>query len=187
MTTRACVALLALIVLTMAGCAKGSDRAPQRPDSVASPSATPAIPAARDSSATPSAPATPAPGSAFTGWGTPCSGIGQCTFTVDNTYDVSATFQQQSFGNVNVCPKGQNSPAPCSQSLALAFNIPQTTNLGAIQVVTTGHHLQIEGLIGDDVGDRDHCGITSELYISSNQYVGFEQFCYGLRLAHPAG
>ena len=63
MTTRACVALLALIVLTMAGCAKGSDRAPQRPDSVASPSATPAIPAARDSSATPSAPATPAPGS----------------------------------------------------------------------------------------------------------------------------
>jgi hypothetical protein len=82
--------------------------------------------------------ATPAPGSAFTGWGTPCSGTGPCTFTVDNTYDVAATFQQQSFGNVNVCPASQNSPAPCSQSLQLTFNVPQTTVLGAIQVVTQG-------------------------------------------------
>ena len=83
--------------------------------------------------------ATPASGSAFTGWGTPCSGTGpSCTFTVDNAYDVSATFQQQSLGNVNVCPKGQNAPAPCSQPLQLTFAIPQTTTLGAIQVVTQG-------------------------------------------------
>jgi len=61
MTTRACVALLALIVLAMPGCAKGAERAPQRPDSVASPAGTPAIPTARDSSAVPAAPATSTP------------------------------------------------------------------------------------------------------------------------------
>jgi len=120
--------------------------------------------------------ATPAPGSAFTGWGTPCSGIGQCTFTVDNTYDVSATFQQQSFGNVNVCPKGQNSPAPCSQSLALAFNIPQTTNLGAIQVVT-------QGVAGLDfaLGSASTCSGTISAGNACTVNVTFTPLAPGLR------
>ena len=61
MTTRACIALLALIVLAMPGCAKGAERAPQRPDSVLSPAGTSAIPAARDSTAAPSEPTTQAP------------------------------------------------------------------------------------------------------------------------------
>lgn len=61
MTTRACIALLALIVLAMPGCAKGAERAPQRPDSVASPAGTPAIPVARDSTTAPSEPTTPVP------------------------------------------------------------------------------------------------------------------------------
>ena len=83
--------------------------------------------------------ATPAAGSSFTGWGIPCAGSGpSCTFTVDNSYNVSATFQQQNFGSINVCPSGQNSPAPCSQSLTLTFNVPQNTTLGAVQVVTQG-------------------------------------------------
>ena len=63
MTTRACVALLALIVLALPGCAKDADRAPQQSDSVASPAATPAIPVARDSTAAPAVPTTPAPAS----------------------------------------------------------------------------------------------------------------------------
>jgi hypothetical protein len=57
MTTRACIAVLALIVLAMPGCAKGAERAPQPPDSVASPAATPT----RDSSAEPAASATSTP------------------------------------------------------------------------------------------------------------------------------
>ena len=62
-TAVACVPLLALIVLALPGCAKGAERAPQRPDSVASPAATPALPAARESTAAPAAPVTSTPAS----------------------------------------------------------------------------------------------------------------------------
>lgn len=83
--------------------------------------------------------AKPAAGSSFTGWGIPCTGSGlSCTFIVDNSYNISATFQQQNFGSVNVCPPGQNSAATCSQSLKVTFNVPQSTTLGAIEVVTQG-------------------------------------------------
>ncbi len=83
--------------------------------------------------------ANPAAGSTFLGWGFPCSGKSPtCTFTVESTYDVNATFEQQSFGNVNVCPPGQNSPAPCSKNLTLTFTVPQTTTIGVTQVVTQG-------------------------------------------------
>ncbi|MBS1801855.1 MAG: PASTA domain-containing protein [Acidobacteria bacterium] len=120
--------------------------------------------------------ATPAPGSAFTGWGTPCSGTGQCTFTVDNTYDVSATFQQQSFGNVNVCPSGQNSPAPCSKSLALTFTIPQATTLGAIQVGT-------QGVAGLDftLGSANTCSGTISAGNACTVNVTFAPLAPGLR------
>ncbi len=83
--------------------------------------------------------AAPAVGTAFAGWGAPCSGTSPtCTFTVTAPLNINATFTQQSFGNVNVCPSGQNTPAPCSQNLAINFNIPATSTLGAIQVVTQG-------------------------------------------------
>src|SRR5690242_9238730 len=57
MTTHACIAVLALIVLAMPGCAKGAERSPQPPDSVASPAAVPT----RDSAAEPAASATSIP------------------------------------------------------------------------------------------------------------------------------
>jgi 6-phosphogluconolactonase (cycloisomerase 2 family)/sugar lactone lactonase YvrE len=49
-----------------------------------------------------------------------------------------ASSVQQNFGNVNVCPAGQNTPAPCSTTAALTYNLTSTTTLGAIQVVTLG-------------------------------------------------
>jgi hypothetical protein len=52
---------IAAFALAVTGCAKGGERAAQRPDSVTSRVATPAIPVARDSSAVPAAPTTPAP------------------------------------------------------------------------------------------------------------------------------
>ncbi len=42
------------------------------------------------------------------------------------------------FGNVNVCPSGQTTPAPCSNTLALTYNIGATTTFGTTQVVTQG-------------------------------------------------
>jgi len=40
----------------------------------------------------------------------------------------------------NVCPVGQTTPAPCSDTIALQFNVPDGTTLGAnpVQVVTQG-------------------------------------------------
>ncbi len=49
-----------------------------------------------------------------------------------------ANSAQQNFGNVNVCPAGQNTPAPCSNTLALTFDLTSTTSVGAIRVVTLG-------------------------------------------------
>ena len=54
-------------------------------------------------------------------------------------FDDTWTFgPPQNFGNVNVCPSGQNSPAPCSNTLALTYNFSITATLGSIQVVTQG-------------------------------------------------
>jgi len=53
--------LRAVAVLALAGCAKGADRAAQRPDSLTSRDTRPAIPVARDSVAAPAAPPPAAP------------------------------------------------------------------------------------------------------------------------------
>ena len=45
---------------------------------------------------------------------------------------------QQSFGNVNVCPSGQSTPAPCSVTVPQTYNFATTTTIGAINVVTQG-------------------------------------------------
>jgi sugar lactone lactonase YvrE len=42
------------------------------------------------------------------------------------------------FGNVNVCPAEQTTPAPCSQTLTLNYNVAATTTFGTINVVTQG-------------------------------------------------
>jgi sugar lactone lactonase YvrE/uncharacterized protein (DUF2345 family) len=43
-----------------------------------------------------------------------------------------------SFGNVNVCPSGVSTPAPCNTTVTLSYYAGTATNLGATQVVTQG-------------------------------------------------
>ncbi len=43
-----------------------------------------------------------------------------------------------SFGNVNVCPAGQTTPAPCNTTITLSYSSGSATNFGATQVVTQG-------------------------------------------------
>jgi len=42
------------------------------------------------------------------------------------------------FGNVNVCPAGQTTPAPCSNTLTLNYNLGPNTTIGGIQILTLG-------------------------------------------------
>jgi sugar lactone lactonase YvrE len=42
------------------------------------------------------------------------------------------------FGSTNVCPEGQTTPAPCSQTLPLTYNVAAYTTVFATQVVTEG-------------------------------------------------
>ncbi len=42
------------------------------------------------------------------------------------------------FGSVNICPGGQTTPAPCSQTLTLNYDVAATTTFGTISVVTQG-------------------------------------------------
>ena len=79
--------------------------------------------------------------STFAGWGGACASAGtnlKCSVVVSGATNVTASFSQQNFGNVNVCPAGQTTPAPCNRNLALTFNMASNTIIGAIQVVTQG-------------------------------------------------
>ena len=86
---------------------------------------------------------TAAPGatSIFTGWGGVCASSGTsptCTVLVNLTANATASFVNQNFGKVNVCPSGQSTPAPCSATLPVTINLAANTTIGAIQVVTQG-------------------------------------------------
>ncbi|HEY2466539.1 MAG TPA: MBG domain-containing protein [Terracidiphilus sp.] len=121
--------------------------------------------------------AAPAVGTAFAGWGAPCSGTSPtCTFTVIAPLNINATFAQQSFGNVNVCPSGQNTPAPCSSNLAVNFSFVETTNLGAIQVGTQG----VSGL-DFALGSGSTCTGTITAGNSCTVNVTFTPLAPGLR------
>ena len=61
-----------------------------------------------------------------------------CNVSVSSVLNATASFVQQSFGNVNVCPSGQSIPAPCSKTLTLTYNLATTTTIGVTQVVTQG-------------------------------------------------
>ena len=47
-------------------------------------------------------------------------------------------FTSHTFGNVNVCPSGQTTPAPCSNTQPVTFNFAANTTIGSIKVVTQG-------------------------------------------------
>jgi len=42
------------------------------------------------------------------------------------------------FGSVNVCPAGKTSPAPCSKTETLSYNVSSGTTIGSIEILTTG-------------------------------------------------
>ena len=46
--------------------------------------------------------------------------------------------QNVNFGNVNVCPAGQTTPAPCSNTLTLTYSVTAGTTIGSIKVLTLG-------------------------------------------------
>jgi len=41
-------------------------------------------------------------------------------------------------GDVNACPAGQTTPAPCSKNVTVPFSIPAGTTIGSIAILTTG-------------------------------------------------
>jgi len=49
-----------------------------------------------------------------------------------------ASAQATSFGSINVCPSGKTTPAPCSATQTVTFNIPAGTTISSIAIVTTG-------------------------------------------------
>jgi sugar lactone lactonase YvrE len=56
----------------------------------------------------------------------------------DTSSVVELQTENVNFGNVKVCPTGQTSPAPCSNTLSLTFNISAGTTIGSIKVLTLG-------------------------------------------------
>ena len=56
----------------------------------------------------------------------------------DNDRVVEVQTIAVNFGNVNVCPGGQTSPAPCNQTFTLNYSVTATTTFGATKVVTQG-------------------------------------------------
>ena len=80
-----------------------------------------------------------AAGSIFLGWGGACTGLAStCQVSITGVENVTASFDQQNFGNINVCQPGTNTPAPCNTGIPVTINVPTTTTIGAIQVVTQG-------------------------------------------------
>jgi hypothetical protein len=58
--------------------------------------------------------------------------------SVENNDILSWIFSTQNFGNVNVCPSGQTTPAPCSATQTVTFNFTATTPVSQIRAVTQG-------------------------------------------------
>ena len=48
------------------------------------------------------------------------------------------TFTPHNYGNANVCPQGQSTPAPCSVNMPVPFTMASSTTIGSVKVVTQG-------------------------------------------------
>src|SRR5277367_4070921 len=60
------------------------------------------------------------------------------TALVAQTVTFAGTSPSVNFGTVNVCPARQTTPAPCSATLTLTFNVTASGTLGQIPVWTLG-------------------------------------------------
>ncbi len=82
---------------------------------------------------------------------------GTQTITATDTVNTGLTITSSgilvfspNFGSVNVCPAGQTTPVPCSNTQTLSFNIPAGTTIGSIGILTTGAaNLDFQAEAGD--------------------------------------
>lgn len=65
------------------------------------------------------------------------------------------------FGSVNVCPAGQTTPAPCSQTLTLNYKVLGDVNFGTANVVTQGAPNLDFQLSGNNTCSGPHLADTS--------------------------
>ncbi len=73
------------------------------------------------------------------------SGAGFCSVTASQTGNDNYAAAQQVTETVtagmttaNVCPRGQTTPAPCSETFTLSFNISAGTTIASVSILTTG-------------------------------------------------
>ena len=61
-------------------------------------------------------------------------------FVADKTLNSVLELQTQSvnFGSVNICPAGQTTPAPCSETMTLTFTVTASGTLGTPKALTLG-------------------------------------------------
>ncbi len=55
-----------------------------------------------------------------------------------NNRVVKLQYNAVNLGGVNVCPAGQNTPAPCSQTATLSYTVNAAATIGSVNVVTQG-------------------------------------------------
>ncbi|WP_263351921.1 choice-of-anchor D domain-containing protein [Acidicapsa acidisoli] len=118
--------------------------------------------------------------STFLGWGGVCASAGTsptCSLPIGQAVNVTASFVNQSFGGVNVCPSGQTTPAPCSATMPVTINLAANTTIGAIQVVTQG----VTGL-DFNLGSGNTCTGAIVAGNSCSVNVAFTPLAPGLRM-----
>ena len=116
--------------------------------------------------------------SVFTGWSGACASAGTnptCSFALTQAGSVTASFVNQNFGGVAVCPVGQVSQLICAHTLPVTFNVPANTTVGAIRVVT-------QGATGLDFNAGTGSTCTGTVSGACNVNVAFTPLAAGLRL-----
>jgi hypothetical protein len=84
------------------------------------------------------------PGYYFINWTGPADianpASASTTITMNGNETIVANIVSASppVASVNVCPAGQTTPAPCSQTFPVAFQIPAGTTIGGVSILTTG-------------------------------------------------
>jgi sugar lactone lactonase YvrE len=92
-------------------------------------------------------------------------------------YGNNRVVEYGSFGNVNVCPAGQSTPAPCNRTITLSYYAAPATTFGAIEVVTQG-----APNLDYTLGSGGTCTGTSSAGGACTVNVNFAPLAPGLRL-----
>ncbi len=87
------------------------------------------------------------------------------------------SFTPHNYGNANVCPQGQSTPAPCSVTMPVNFTMATNATIGSVQVVTQG----ITGL-DFQLGSGNTCTGAISAGNSCTVNVTFAPIAPGLRL-----